>query len=458
MSKAYRLRRPGSSGQGPAGESSRQDRAAGSAGHARRLVGEASGARASGDRARWSRAVAGLAAEPGAPGWQQEVSRALLASLQAAAGRAWQQGWQPAELARHAGRVLGGPHRRMAIDAIAAKMREYPAAAVDSRWQAQLTAVGADAWWGGDSGWLGRWAQREGLGRAAAVTCALDLLAVLASLPALAVLCPPPGTTREGPGAVTGPGAGGWPGGQAGGWSGGRALNRIRALLAKAESTEFPEEAEALTIRAQELMARYRIDAAVLAAGTGPAGRDGPGGRRLFVDSPYEPAKVTLVNVVARANRCRAVQHPQLGLVTVVGFPADLDAVELLFTSLLVQGTTAMVAAGPKRDRYGRSRTRAFRHAFLASYAGRIGERLREAARWAEREAGQEAAAGVPGTSLLPVLAAREQAVEDAVSEMFPRLACRPGTSISDYEGWAAGRAAADTAALHGCREVSGAT
>ena len=35
-----------------------------------------------------------------------------------------------------------------------------------------------------------------------------------------------------------------------------KVLGRVRALLAKAESTTFPEEAEALTAKAQELMAR----------------------------------------------------------------------------------------------------------------------------------------------------------------------------------------------------------
>ena len=59
---------------------------------------------------------------------------------------------------------------------------------------------------------------------------------------------------------------------------------------------------------------------------------------------------------------------------------ADLAAVEMLFTSLLVQATAAMVHAGPRRDARGRSRTRSFRHAFLNAYAARIGERLRDAA------------------------------------------------------------------------------
>jgi hypothetical protein len=126
-----------------------------------------------------------------------------------------------------------------------------------------------------------------------------------------------------------------------------RMLDRVRALLAKAESTEFPKEAEALSARAQELMARHRIDRALLAAASGGAGE--PSGRRLAVDSPYEAPKTVLLDVVATANGCRLVWHRSLGLCTVLGFPGDLDAVELLFTSLLAQATAAMVHAGPSK-------------------------------------------------------------------------------------------------------------
>ena len=170
------------------------------------------------------------------------------------------------------------------------------------------------------------------------------------------------------------------------------------------------------------------------------------------MDNPYEGPKVQLLQEVAQANRCRSVWYKSLGMSAVIGFPADLDAVELLFTSLLVQANTAMVPAGGKRDQYGHSRTRAFRQSFLMSYAIRIGERLTGAAGDAERQV----AAEVPGRNLLPVLAARHQAVDDAVDEMFgDGLSSHRSGRVSDSEGWYSGRAAADTAALHGHREVS---
>jgi hypothetical protein len=258
-------------------------------------------------------------------------------------------------------------------------------------------------------------------------------------------------------------------------------LSKIRALLAKAESTEFAEEAEALSGRAQELMAKYSIDHALLAAETGQAEK--PGGRRIAVDNPYEAPKATLLQTVAQANRCRVVWSRELGLVTVIGFPADLDAVELLFTSLLVQANTAMVRAGGKRDAYGQSRTRAFRQSFLVSYAIRIGERLSEATAHAEREAaartsgsdhgdtdhddsnhddsnggdGDHGSAPGRGMDLVPFLAAREEAVDDAVDAMFgTRLTRGRSPRATDAEGWSSGRAAADLASLHNHAQVAG--
>jgi hypothetical protein len=60
----------------------------------------------------------------------------------------------------------------------------------------------------------------------------------------------------------------------------------------------------------------------------------------------------------------------------VVGFASDVEAVELLFTSLLVQAQAALQAAGARKRGDGSSRTRSFRQSFLVAYATRIQERL----------------------------------------------------------------------------------
>ncbi len=369
-------------------------------------------------------------------GWWRITEQVLTAALERSVTAAWRLGWEPADVVRAVGRDFGGAHAQVAGDAIAAELRGYAATTVDDRWRAQLTALGVRVWWAGGDGYLDARGGTENLSRAAVIARALEVIFVLGRLPPLPPLCPPPGTARAGRGAAprqqTSPHRA----------ADERMLTRIRALLAKAESTEFPEEAEALSTRAQELMARHSIDQALVNAATDR--RDQPEALRLPVDNPYEAPKAVLLDVVASANRCRSVWHRKLGFATVFGFAADLGAVELLFTSLLVQATAAMLHAGARRDAYGRSRTRSFRSSFLAAYAQRIGERLQAAA----DEVTNQAVAETTGTNLLPVLAARNQAVDRAVEETFPELAEHRVAGGRNYEGWVSGRAAADLASL----------
>ncbi|HVL03375.1 MAG TPA: DUF2786 domain-containing protein, partial [Acidimicrobiales bacterium] len=259
----------------------------------------------------------------------------------------------------------------------------------------------------------------------------IEVLSLLWWLPKLPRLGPLPGEARSAAGNGRG--------------VDGRVLERVRAMLAKAESTTFAEEAEAFTAKAQELMARHAVDRAML---EGADRGDELGGRRIGVDDPYARAKSLLLAVVADANRCRSVWSKDLGFSTVFGHEADLDGVDLLYTSLLVQATAAMAAEGRRTDRSGRSRTRSFRSSFLVAYAQRIGQRLQEST-----DAAEAAGAVEHGAALLPVLAARSQAVENAVKSTFPDLGTF-SVSISNGAGWAAGTAAAELARLSPHEEV----
>ncbi len=359
------------------------------------------------------------------------ANRALLDRLSHTIGVAWDFGWQPADLIRITDRQLTGRHATMMCDVIAARMRSYAPATVDSRWAKQLHSHNVTVWWTGDDTYCDEWSTREQVGRANAITHAIDLIELVNTLPRQPILCPLPGTATsrhvmpDFVGDV-------------------RMLDRVRALLAKAESTEFPEEAEALTAKAQEIMARHSIDTALLAAAR--AVRDEPSGRRIGIDAPYEAAKMLLLQKVSEANRCRAVWAQPLGFATVIGFEADLQAVELLFLSLLVQATTAVVRAGSRQTSTGRSRTRSFRQSFLSAFAVRIGERLCGGVANATRAATREAS--VSADSLLPVLAARDEAVRAKISDCFPGLVHR-SIGLTDQEGWASGTAAADQAVIH---------
>ena len=119
------------------------------------------------------------------------------------------------------------------------------------------------------------------------------------------------------------------------------------------------------------------------------------------------------------------------------GFAGDIAAVELMYGSLLAQGTTTMVREGSG------GRAREFRQSFLYAYAVRIGQRLRAAT--------EEVRAGAGTDDLLPVLASREAAVEERLAEVFATFTSRRAR-VNDERGWTDGTAAAERARLDGHR------
>jgi Protein of unknown function (DUF2786) len=347
---------------------------------------------------------------------------------------AWERGWSPEDLHQMARRRLDTTGVGYLIDAIAEESARYARAAVPQRWLEDLRQIGAVVWWqpGQTGGHLPQWAARHGASLVEAVTTVIEALAMLLALPALPRIVSPPGSATVTAMPRRGVDQ--------------KMLARVRALLAKAESTTFPEEAEALSAKAQELMSRYSLERIVVESEPG-ADPHPAAARRMWLDNPYVAAKALLVGAVAEANRCRTVLSEKLGFTTVLGDEVDLEIVELLSTSLLVQATRAMVSAGSQTTPAGRSRTRSYRQSFLLAYATRIGERLSAA-----QQAG--AAAVTDPARLLPVLAARERVVDELFEEMFPQSVSR-SFSVGNTAGWHAGRAAADLAVLDTRRAVA---
>lgn len=351
------------------------------------------------------------------------VTRTLLEALE----EVWERGWQPADVT-HAARknaTAGSVPLLVALIGEHARRTDAVNRAPES-WVDQLRELGALSH--GDAAVLTAWSRTGRRSPADAWRIVLQLLGLLRTAARIEVLVPPPsrwGAARPRP-------AGG-----AADAEDARALRRIRGLLGKAESSEFAEEAEALTAKAQELMTRYAVDAAMLSPGR-PAGAD-MSTRRVHVADPYVRAKMQILATVADANDVRLVWYQGLGIANLVGGRADLDAVELLFTSLLLQVAHGLASA--ERLHASGSASRAFRRAFLLGYAQRIGERLQVARQRATADAVSER-----GADLLPVLRSRREAVESAVAEMFPRLRASRSRASVDAGGWYAGRSAAERA------------
>lgn len=354
--------------------------------------------------------------------------RLSLAAFADALATSWDRGWQVLDVVRFVDRVGAEIRRRVVVDAVVVDRRRWhPRAA--PLWAEQADRVGATSrWWDDSQPYWAQVADRLDLHPRAMLWGARILMNVLSHLPDMPSFeAPPTEPARVADVSGTDP----------------TMLARVRALLAKAESTTFEAEAEALTAKAQELIARHAIDVALL----GDAA-DVPGGRRIAIERPYANAKFQLLAGIAEANHCRACYHQRLEVVSVMGHRDDLRLVEVLYTSLLVQGTSAVLAASRRGEVQGS--TRAWRNAFWHGFAGRIAQRLADAS--AAVRADHRAC---HGDDLLPVLAGRRDAVDKAFAEAFPRLTPMR-SSVSSYEGLRAGRRFADRVRLDAAGDLDG--
>ena len=261
---------------------------------------------------------------------------------------------------------------------------------MDGRWAAQVEAIEGPAV-DQPTGWIAPFARREQLSRVELLLLALSTIGALMRAGRLRTILPPPG--RGARARSTGP------------TIDDPVLVKVRALLAQAESTTFEAEAEAFTAKAQELMARHAIDAAVLWAAT--ASDECPTSIRLPIDDPYADIKSVLLHYVAEHSRCRRCGTARTVSPTVVGFASDVASTELMFTSLLVQSQAALQAEGAKAGPGPGRAAGSFRSSFLFAFTHRIDQRLAEIN---AAVAGDGAGRSGP-ESLLPVLASRDDAV-----------------------------------------------
>jgi len=207
-------------------------------------------------------------------------------------------------------------------------------------------------------------------------------------------------------------------------------LATIRGLLAKAEATDFPAEAEAFTAKAAELMGRYAIDEAAVWATDRSS--SSPEERTITIHRPYLAQKSLLVHEVATIFGCRAIRlmmgsESPTELVSVVGYRSDLDLVEAMVTSLMVQAAAAMVVDQPRH--LSSSATAAYRRSHLMGFIETATRRLRDqhrasiADREAERRAARPAAAsGADAPSMALVLADRGVEVAEEFRRRFPHV------------------------------------
>src|SRR5262245_2492976 len=86
-------------------------------------------------------------------------------------------------------------------------------------------------------------------------------------------------------------------------------LDRIRALLAKAEGPDFPQEDETYAAKAAVLMARHNVEQAML-AGRGVKMDDPVGSRTIVLDDPHAKIKMLLLHYIAIPLNCTTLYMP----------------------------------------------------------------------------------------------------------------------------------------------------
>jgi hypothetical protein len=228
-------------------------------------------------------------------------------------------------------------------------------------------------------------------------------------------------------------------------------LERARALLAKAESTEFPDEAELLSAKAAEILSKFQIDAALLAAKADMSER--PVDKVVYFEDPYAKQHMYLYFHILKAfgGDGIVISHPRRNSrvkvhgiqLHVFAMAADLQVVDVLYTSLYHQGVTQANHV-PK---YEHART--YKVSFWWGFTSRIYNRLTEVHNEAVAET------KTPGTAL--VLSNRSLDIKRAMVEKYDpkNVSTYSRSKAHSDRGYEDGKRAGDSANLHN-RQAAG--
>lgn len=218
---------------------------------------------------------------------------------------------------------------------------------------------------------------------------------------------------------------------------------RVQKLIAVAERTTHPDESDAFSRKAAELIARYRLSAEALRLRQ----PDEYVMHELVLGrGAYVRARFSLLSGVADAMGCLAtfLTGPSGTTAQISGPLREVEAVEVLFNSLHQQMATQV----SKQRRTTSAATQRFRRAFMFGFAERVSEMLHDAHSVAAAE--QEDA-----QSLLPImLEQRERVHRFAAEHLGPiRAAAAPAPVVAN--GASAGRQAASDVDLGRIRVAS---
>lgn len=225
-------------------------------------------------------------------------------------------------------------------------------------------------------------------------------------------------------------------------------LATIKALLAKAEASEFDGEAETLREKAFELLAKYGLEEA-LAASEAPVVVE-PVKEFVTLEGNYHNRRVMLLDGIAKAMRCEAImlttrlkkgQKNKSTLLLIYGMPSDVERVKLMWGSLELQLASELNRSLVHKPVGVHGRTWSVN--FINAYAYKVVQRVRAIENQAEAE---EVQFGDSRTALVLVDNKKKvQALYDSENK-DARSVNYAGTASS--AGWDRGASAGERARL----------
>lgn len=230
-----------------------------------------------------------------------------------------------------------------------------------------------------------------------------------------------------------------------------KTLKLITKLLAKAESTPFPAEAQAFQEHAERLMVRYGIEQASVDAEVGKAGKP----REAMIEERVEFAgqyRVGLARgfsyIAAAFDSVTVLQATTTSkkLLYLIGAASDVGQILRLFSSLRIQMATAMAVwwlGYDFKDFLTAHEKTLERRQFQLGFLSTVAQRIEHIHR-------SEVASGSPGSSLM--LANRRDRAEQHAKELYPevRRGRSQALSVGSRDAHSAGVSAGITATVNG--------
>lgn len=168
-------------------------------------------------------------------------------------------------------------------------------------------------------------------------------------------------------------------------------LRRIRLLIAKAEGTDNEHEAEAFMAAAMMLMQKYGIEQAMIQQTNKPEQIE-----TVFITctAPFAREKVELLHVIALScngfgyrDTLKSQKVKGGAVYALSAFSSDLERIQMLYTSLLLQSARAVDLAADEHawDLTGQTLA-AWKRTFLTGYKSSVYRKLQDAKKAAIQE------------------------------------------------------------------------